>query len=125
MAGPTLLTDTLTMQLKLGPAAENEESKPGLILDLHERRHTAGLATLNPSRRVDQTKAEEAYGRMWSPETTARGPTREVKAAPEQGNGVFTVFLREKCRSFGTNCPRTGQVWASRGGHRKKNKKKE
>lgn len=50
-------TDTLTMELKPGPAAESDEDKPGVILDYDSDGNLIGIEILDASKRVDEARS--------------------------------------------------------------------
>jgi uncharacterized protein YuzE len=50
-------TDTLTVILREGPAAESDESKPGVILDYDEDGRLIALELLDASNRVEDPRS--------------------------------------------------------------------
>ena len=49
-------TDTLTFELKSGPVAESDESKPGVILDYDADNNLIGIEVLDASKRVAEAR---------------------------------------------------------------------
>jgi YD repeat-containing protein len=52
-------TDTLTVELAPGPAAESDEDKPGVILDYDADGNLIGIEVLDASKRVSQVQSME------------------------------------------------------------------
>jgi len=52
-------SDTLTLELKPGPVAESDETRPGVILDYDAQGDLVGIEILDASKRIPEARSME------------------------------------------------------------------
>ncbi len=50
-------TDTLVLEFKVGPVAESDENKPGIVLDYDAGGNIVSIEIMDASRRVEDTRS--------------------------------------------------------------------